>query len=261
MEHSLSPLVHNRGYEVLGLNYSYVAFRVTDIKRAIEGIRGLNIRGASITIPHKVSALEHVDEIDNEAKEIGAINTIVNNEGVLSGFNTDCAAAIEVLEAKTPIQGKKAVLLGAGGTALTIAVGLKHRGVHLTILNRTIGKARKLAETVNAEAASSLDELALAASADILVNATPVGMWPRVKESIVPRELMRPGLIVFDVNYNPKETRLIAEAREAGCTVIYGYQMFLHQAARQFELFTGQPAPLVEMEKALIKVLEGEEYA
>ena len=261
VEHSLSPIVHNRGYEVLGLNFIYVAFRVKDVKLAINGIRELGIRGVSITMPHKVSAMKYIDDIDDIAQEIGAINTIVNNGGVLRGFNTDYGAALKALEEKTTIKGKKAVLLGGGGTALTIATGLKRQGAHLVILNRTLEKARELARDVNAEGFGGLDQLSEISSADILINATPVGMWPRTGESIVPRELMHPKLTVFEVNYNPKETRMITEAKEAGCAIIYGYKMFLYQAAMQFELFTGHQAPLLDMEQVLIKALEGDEYA
>ena len=261
VEHSLSPLVHNRGYEVLGLNFIYFAFRVKNVKQAIDGIRGLGIRGASVTIPHKVSAMKYIDEIDGAAREIGAINTIINNDGVLSGFNTDYGASLKALEEKITINSKKAVLLGAGGTALTIATGLKKKGAHLVILNRTLKKARELAENVNAEGFGGLDQLSEISSADILINATPIGMWPRTGQSLVPRELLHPRLTVFEVNYNPKETRLITEAKEVGCTIIYGYKMFLYQAAMQFELFTGHRAPLLDMEQALIKALEGDEYA
>jgi len=261
VEHSLSPLIHNRGYEVLGLNFVYVAFTVKDIKLAIEGIRGLGIRGVSITMPHKISAMQYIDDIDETAREIGAINTIVNNGGVLSGFNTDHTAALKALEEKTSLKGKRAVLLGAGGSALAIALGLKRKDAHLVILNRTADKARALAQTVNAEDGGGLDQLSVIASADILINATAVGMWPRTSETIVPRELLHPRLTVFDINYHPKETRLITEAKQTGCTVIYGYKMFLYQAAIQFELFTGHQAPLAEMETALTRALEGDEYA
>jgi len=257
VEHSLSPLVHNRGYEVLGLNFVYVAFRVKNVKLAIDAIRGLGIRGVSVTMPHKVSAINYIDDIDDTAKEIGAINTIVNNNGVLSGFNTDYGAALKALEEKTTIKGKKAVLLGGGGAGLAIAAGLKRNGADLIIIDKIKEKAEELARLVGAEGFGGLEQLPEIGSADILINATPVGMWPKINESVVPRELMHPKLTVFEVNYNPKETRMITEAKEAGCTTICGYKMFLYQAAMQFELFTGHQAPLVEMEQVLIKALEG----
>jgi len=258
--HSLSPLVHNRGYEVLGLNFVYIAFQVKDVKLAIDAVRGLGIRGMSITMPHKVSAMKYVDDIDTPAREIGAINTIVNTGSVLSGFNTDYTAALTALEEKTTLNGKKTILIGAGGAALTIALGLKRKGARLTILNRTPEKARDLASRVSADSYAGLDQLAVIASADILINATPVGLLPNADKSIVPRKLLHPQLTVFEVNYNPRETRLVTDAREAGSTVVYGYKMFLYQAAMQFELFTGHQAPLPEMEQVLIKAMEGDEH-
>lgn len=261
VEHSLSSLIHNAGYQALGINYVYVPFRVKDIKRAIEGIRGLGIRGASITIPHKTSAIEYIDKVDPLAKEIGAVNTIINDDGVLTGYNTDCEGALKALAEVLTLGGKRAVLIGSGGGASAIAVGLKKNSVELVVLNRTEDKARKLAKQVNAEDFGSLERLPVVSSADILINATSVGMWPRANESIIPKHLLHNRLAVFDIVYNPKETRLLAEARERGCVIIYGYKMLLYQAAMQFELFTGYQAPLPAMESALTQVLEGERYA
>jgi shikimate dehydrogenase len=261
VEHSLSPLIHNAGYQALGINYLYLPFRVTDIKRAIAGIRGLGIRGVSITIPHKTSALKYLDRIDPLAEEIGAVNTIVNDDGMLIGYNTDGDGALQALEEVTTLDGKKAVLVGGGGAASAIAVGLKKKGVKLVVLNRTEDKARKLAKKVNAEDSGGLEKLYEISSADILINATSVGMWPSTRESIIPKELLHDGLTVFDIVYNPKETRLLIEARERGCAIVYGYKMLIFQAAKQFELFTGRQAPLAVMESALIQALEGGENA
>ena len=257
VEHSPSPLIHNVGYQALGINYIYVPFRVSDIKQAIEGIRGLGIRGASITIPHKTSTIKYLDLLDPLAEEIGAVNTIVNNDGVLTGYNTDGDGALKALEEVTALKGKKTVLIGSGGGAAAIAVGLKAKGVKLVVLNRTEEKARKLAKRVNAEDAGSLERLAEIASADILINATPVGMLPETDQSIIPKELLHDRLTVFDIISNPKETRLLIEARERGCAVVYGYKMLLYQAVKQFALFTGHQAPLTAMEAALAQALEG----
>ncbi len=257
VEHSLSPLIHNAGYQALGINYTYVSFQVSDIKQAIEGIRGLGIRGASITIPHKTSAIKYLDRIDPLAEAIGAVNTVVNDDGVLTGYNTDGEGALKALEEVTALRGKKAVLIGGGGSALAIAVGLKKKGVKLVVLNRTEDKARKLAKQVNAEDSGSLERLAEISSADILIHTTSVGMWPKTSETIIPDELLHDRLTVFDIVYNPKETRLLIEARERGCAIVHGYKMLLYQAARQFELFTGRQAPLPAMESALTQALEG----
>jgi shikimate dehydrogenase len=254
--HSLSPLIHNAGYQALGIDFIYVPFQARDIKPAIEAIRGLGIRGASITVPHKVTAIPYLDRVDEEAREIGAVNTVVNNNGVLTGYNSDGTGARQALEEVTALAGKKAVLIGSGGAARAIAMALKSSGAKLVISNRTVEKARHLAEMVNADDSGGLDKLPLIASADILINATSVGMWPKVNESVIPRELLHQGLTVFDIVYNPKEeTRLLTEAKEKGCPVVYGYKMLLYQAARQFELFTGYRAPLPVMEHALIEAL------
>jgi shikimate dehydrogenase len=258
VEHSLSPLVHNRGYEVAGLNFVYVAFKVKDVKLVIDSIRELGIRGVSVTMPHKVDAMKYIDAVDNTAREIGAINTIVNNRGVLSGSNTDYGAALKALGEKTTLKGKKTVLLGGGGVGLAIATGLKRNDNDLTIIDMIREKAEELARLVGAERSGGLE---LLPEISILINATPVGMLPNINESAVPGELLHRKLTVFDVIYHPRETRLITEAKEAGCTIVYGYKMFLYQAAMQFELFTGHQAPVLDMEQVLIKALEGEEHA
>jgi shikimate dehydrogenase len=261
IEHSLSPLIHNAGYQALGMDYVYLPFQVKDIKGAVEGIKKLGIRGASITMPHKARAIEYVDEIDRLALETGAVNTIVNNDGVLTGYNTDYQGALQALEEATPLEGKRAVLVGSGGAATAIALGLKRRGARLVILNRTEEKAKRLAEMLDAEDSGGLKKLNEVSSADILINATPVGMWPHADQSLIPQSLLHNKLIVFDTVYNPKETRLLSEAREKGCTIVYGYKMFLYQAALQFELFTGHEPPLAAMESALTRALEGGKHA
>ena len=257
VEHSLSPLIHNAGYRSLGINYAYVLFRVSDVKRAAEGIRGLGIRGASVTIPHKTSVIKYLDRVDPLAGKIGAVNTIVNDGGILTGYNTDGDGALKALDEVAKLKGKEAILVGAGGAASAIAFGLKARGVKLVVLNRTEDKARKLAKRVNAEESGNLERLSEISSADVLINTTSVGMWPETDQSIITKELLHDGLTVFDIVYNPKETRLLTEARERGCTIVYGYKMFLYQAARQFEIFTGRQAPLPAMESALTQALEG----
>jgi shikimate dehydrogenase len=257
VEHSLSPLIHNVGYQALGINYLYVPFRVKDFKQAIEGIRRLDIRGASITMPHKARAIEYVDEFDRVAIETGAVNTIVNNDGILTGYNTDYHGALKALEEATSLEGKKAVLVGSGGAATAIALGLRRGGAKLVILNRTEAKAKRLAEMFDAEDFGGLKKLGEVSSADILINATPAGMWPKTSESIIPQNLLHNKLTVFDTVYNPKETKLLIEARERGCAIVYGYKMFLYQAALQFELFTGREAPLKVMESTLTQALEG----
>jgi shikimate dehydrogenase len=259
VEHSLSPLIHNAGYRALGLDYVYISLRAKEVKKAIESIRGLGIRGASVTLPHKTEALKYLDKIDPKAEAIGAVNTIVNDKGVLTGYNTDGQGALKALEEVTAPAGKKVVLIGSGGAASAIAAALKDSGAKLVILNRTKDKAIELAKKFNAEDGGGLDKLSLITKADILINATPVGMAPKTEASIVPEELLHSRLTVFDIVYNPRETKLITQAKEKGCAVVYGYKMLLYQAALQFELFTGLKAPLAVMESALVQALEGGE--
>ncbi|GAH82415.1 unnamed protein product, partial [marine sediment metagenome] len=228
--------------------YAYITLRASEIERAIETIRARDIRGASVTTPHKVTALKSLDRLDPTAKAIGAVNTIVNDNGVLTGYNTDGEGALKALKEVTDLGGKRVVLVGSGGAALAIAAALKENGAKLVILNRDEAKARQLADKVGAEDAGVLSKISLVTKADILINATTVGMSPETKETIVPQEFLHDHLTVFDIVYNPKETRLITEARARGCAVVYGYKMLLYQAARQFELFTGRPAPLEVME-------------
>jgi shikimate dehydrogenase len=256
VEHSLSPLIHNAAYKALGINYAYITLPPGEIEPTIAEIRERGIRGASVTTPHKVNVLKHIDLVDPIVQAIGAVNTIVNDDGILTGYNTDGAGALKALEEVTDLGGKRVVLVGAGGAALAIATALKEKNVSLIILNRTEAKARQMADKVGADDAGSLTKLSLTAEADILINATTVGMNDS-GETIVPREFLHDRLSVFDIVYNPKETRLLREAREKGCHVIYGYKMLLYQAARQFELFTDQPAPIKIMESVLVKALGG----
>jgi shikimate dehydrogenase len=175
----------------------------------------------------------------------------------LTGYNTDGIGALKALEEIADLEGAKVVLVGGGGAALAIASALKEKKVDLIILNRTGAKAKALAEKVGAEDFGNLDKLSLVAKADILINATTVGMAPVTAETPVPRQFLHPNLTVFDIVYNPKETMLLQDAREKGCNIVYGYKMLLHQAAAQFQLFTGHPAPLAVMESTLIKALGG----
>lgn len=245
--HSLSPVMHNAGYKVKNLNYAYVPFEVKDLANAIRGIRALNIKGTSVTAPFKIAIMQYLDKIDDVAMNIGAVNTIVNNNGKLIGFNTDCEGAMKALEEKTTVSGKRVILLGAGGAAAAIAFGLKEKKADVLIINRTIQKAKELARTTNARF-DGLSGLKYIEKSDILINATSV--------QIIPKEFLHKKLFVFDIVYNPKETLLIRDAKQAGCSIVYGYKMLLYQAVAQFELFTGTSAPVSIMEKALLKALK-----
>lgn len=253
VEHSMSPAIHNAAFEELGLNYAYLAFNVDDLEGAIRGMRALNIRGLSVTMPHKIEVIEYLDEIDPVARQIGAVNTVVNDNGHLKGYNTDWIGFVRSLEAHTLIQEKRVVILGAGGAAKAVAFGIKERGGKLTILNRAI--EIEMAQSLAKEVAcpwGDLSQLESVTEADIVINATSVGMHPHVDKTVIETRHLRPEQIVFDVVYNPLETRFFREAKELGCQVIPGYEMLLLQAVAQFELWTGETAP-VDLMRTILK--------
>jgi shikimate dehydrogenase len=252
--HSLSPLMHNAAFAYCGENRAYVAFEVDDVAGAVSGVRGLNIAGASVTIPHKVAIMDYLDEIDDLARQIGAVNTIVNHNGRLVGHNTDCHGAVQALNTKTELNQKAAMIIGAGGAARAIGFGLKSAGCHIVIANRSAVKGKMLAADLGGESVplSQLNEV----DGDILVNTTPVGMAPMADAIPVADDMLRPGLVVMDIIYNPLCTRLLLVAAQAGCQVIDGTSMFVHQGARQFELWTGRQAPIDIMHKAVMKALD-----
>lgn len=250
VEHSLSPEIFNAAYEAAEVPAVYLAFRVDDIGRGVEAIRVLGIRGASVTIPHKESILPHLDQIDPSALRIGAVNTVLAQNGNLIGYNTDGVGAVIALNAKTRVSGKKVLLIGAGGAARAIGTVLVEQGSELSIANRNEHRGRMLCKALGATWCSPGD--VEDEHFDILIQTTPVGMWPGgIDASPVSPSLFRPGMIVMDIVYVPEETRFLRDARQAGCTTIAGSEMFLHQAAAQFELWTDKPAPIDIMRSAL----------
>lgn len=257
VEYSLSPAMHNAGYAHLGLDYCYVGFQVapTDVAPAVAGIRSLGIRGTSVTVPHKTAVIPYLDEIDPLAQRIGAVNTIVNTNGILKGHNTDWQGAILALEEKTSIAGKNVILLGAGGTTRAIGFGLiEKKAKTVTLLNRTPEKAQQLATELGAHYGHLTDLPKSLKNTDILINTTPVGMQDTINTSLVPKEHLHQGLTVLDAVYVPARTQLLQDAESAGANVIYGYRMLLWQGVVQFTLFTGvNQAPTEVMEKVLEK--------
>lgn len=239
--HSLSPVMHNAAFAATGFNGVYAAIRVKDIRLAAAGMRSLGLKGASITLPHKEAVMACLDYIDPTARRIKAVNTILNAEGSLQGFNTDCAGALQALAEKTTVSGRRVGVIGAGGAARAVAYGVLSAGGQVCVFNRSREKGEALAAELGTEF-EPLDEFN-AAHCEILVNTTPVGMTPQTEASPVDRALLRPGLVVMDIVYHPLKTRLLREAEAAGCMVIDGLSMFVHQGARQFELWTGVPAP------------------
>lgn len=254
--HSLSPEIHNAAFAALGLPYVYVAHDVQPgcVARALDGIRVMGYRGLSVTIPHKVEAMAGVDEVDETAKIIGCINTVVNENGRLLGYNSDGRGAVNALcDAGHDPRGRRVVVLGSGGAARAIAVTISRQAppARLAILGIVENELEKLAADVRAKGQSEvhhahLNDASLAAelaTADVLLHCSPIGMHPHTDQSLVPPRLLRPGLVVFDAVYNPRRTRLICDAEAAGCPTVLGLEMFLGQAYVQFELWTGQPAP------------------
>jgi shikimate dehydrogenase len=263
IEHSLSPAIHNAAFQKLGLNFVYLAWRVEAISDAIRGLRALgNFRGASVTIPHKVAAMPFLDEVDAMARHIGAINTIVVEEGRLIGSNTDATGALRALkEGKAPVNGESVVMLGSGGAARAIAFVLAaEAGIRrLHLLGIEEQERRSLAADLKTKTGlkvlnAHLDEASLKTvlpEARVLIHCTPVGMAPKTGISCVPLHLLHPDLTVMDIVYNPRETQLLADAKAAGCRTIPGLEMFLFQAAAQFEGWTGRSAPLNVMREVL----------
>ena len=251
--HSLSPVMHNSALTYTGLEGIYIAFGVEDIAAAVTGIRALEIRGVSVTIPHKVRVMEYLDEIDDMAEEIGAVNTIVNRQGVLRGYNSDCPGAVEALREKTDISGRRVAILGAGGGARAIGFGVKREGGSITIINRTRQNGEKLAGDLGCDFKPLTEVKKL--DYDIIVNSTSVGMTPHEDSTPVNGELLEAGTIVMDIVYNPLKTRLLKDAEKIGCATIDGVAMLVHQGAVQFELWTSKKAPVDIMRRAVLDEL------
>lgn len=239
--HSLSPLMHNRAYQEMKLPALYVPCRVEDVEGALRGIRALNISGVSVTIPHKVEVMKYLDEIEPHARKIGAVNTIVNVEGRLKGANTDWQGIVKTLQEVMEIKGRTFVILGAGGTALAALFGILEAGGKPIIVNRTEEKGRVLAKNWGCEF-QPLAEIG-GLHADCLINTTSVGMSPQLDQSPVPAGILPNFTWVMDVIYNPLQTRLLQEAKQAGCGVLSGLTMFVHQGAEQIKLWAGQEPP------------------
>jgi shikimate dehydrogenase len=263
VEHSLSPAIHNAAFQNRGLNFVYLAWKVEAISDAVKGLRALgNFRGASVTIPHKVAVLPFLDDVDATALHIGAVNTIVARQGRLFGTNTDATGALRALkEGNAPLKGEAVIILGSGGAARAVAFGLAAEGeirrMHLLGIDdeERRGLASDLTKKMAVEVANAfLDEQALKSAlseARVLIHCTPIGMSPKTGQTCVPPKLLEPGLTIMDIVYNPRETQLLADARAAGCRTISGLEMFLYQAAAQFEHWTDEPAPMQVMRTVL----------
>ena len=263
VEHSLSPAIHNAAFAHLGLNFVYLAFPVEDVEEAIRGIKALgNLRGFSVTIPHKVAVMSHLDDIELTARHIGSVNTIVKENGKLTGYNTDASGALLALaQAGVTLNQNKVMILGSGGAARAIAfaIAVKEAVQELTILGIDEKERHSLVQDLREKTSVKVKHGPISEETlgeglpeiQVLIHCTPIGMFPKVTESCVPQHLLHPAMTVMDIVYNPLETRLLREAREKGCTVIRGVEMFVNQAVGQFERWTGQSAPLPVMRAVL----------
>lgn len=249
VSHSLSPALQNRAFAELGLNKVYVPFPVADVASALKGFRALGVRGVSVTIPHKQAVIPFLDSIDPVAARIGAVNTLVINGGLIHGCNTDWQGANLALAEQVDLAGAEVVLLGAGGGARAIGFGLLEAGARVIVASRSAERGQALAAAMNCQwcPLAEVDRL----TAEILINATSVGMKPETDGMPVPGAILPGYRLVMDIVYSPLETRLLREADSAGCRVINGLAMLLYQGAAQFELWTGQKPPLAAMRQEL----------
>jgi shikimate dehydrogenase len=268
VRHSRSPLMMNRAFQEMGLNAAYAAFHVKPdgLGNAIAGIRALGFRGVNVTIPHKVEVMRHLDAIDEGARIIGAVNTVVNENGKLSGYNTDGIGYVRSLREETGIEleGLRVLLLGAGGAARGVAYALAKAGVkRIEIANRTLARAIELASAIGEFTDTlgiGLDDLAdRMGSVDLIVNTTSAGMHPNVAEVPMNSELIQPEHIVSDLIYNPRITRFLKEAEARGAKIHGGLGMFIYQGAYALEYWTGNAAPTASMRQIVEQSLQEQE--
>jgi 3-dehydroquinate dehydratase / shikimate dehydrogenase len=253
IEHSLSPVIMNTALRRENVNGVYVALHAKTLKDLLYCVREIPLHGLSVTMPYKQSIVEHLDNTDAHTAKIGACNTVVRGQdGKLYGFNTDIAGVVRPLEQRITIDNAKVLVLGAGGAARAAVFGLKERGAEVWILNRTAAKGQKLARQAKARTIKRADLRKTAF--DVIVNATPVGMG-NAKDCPLKEEEIQ-AKVVFDMVYDPVETRLLQVARAKGISVIPGVEMFVHQAARQFEIWTGKPAPAGDMLRVVTIALQ-----
>ena len=265
--HTLSPAIHNAGFNEMDLDFVYLAFQVEDVKSALAGMRALkNFCGMSVTIPHKIDAMKYVDEIAEVDRSIGSINTIINKDGKLVGLGTDGPGALKALvDAGVELDGKSILMVGSGGVARAIAFTLARNAKlsKLTLLDIDEGMLQGLTADLKAGTGACIgsevltdSSLAQAMShADVIINCTPIGMHPREGVSLIPVELFRSGQAVFDVVYTPLETKLLADAKSRGLRTVSGVEMFINQAVLQFEYFTGVEAPVEIMRRVVMEKL------
>lgn len=247
--HTRSPAMHNAAFAALGLDAVYVAFDVPPARlaEAVAGARALGLRQLAVSIPHKEAVIPLLDEVDETARRIGAVNTVTLRDGRLVGSNTDWIGAVRALERETPLAGRRAVVLGAGGAARAAVYGLRARGAHVSVLNRTAARAEALAKELGAERAGPLAALP-DTPCDVLVNTTSVGL--REDASPVPAGAIPAGCVVLDAVYDPPHTRLLRDAEARGARAVGGKWWLVLQGAEQLRLWTGCEPPIEVMAAA-----------
>ncbi|CCQ93699.1 Shikimate dehydrogenase [[Clostridium] ultunense Esp] len=258
--HSLSPVMQQAAFMERGFNAVYLAFAIQKekLKEAVEAIRALSIQGVNVTIPYKVEVIPFLDEVEEEASIIGAVNTIKNEGGRLRGYNTDGKGFIRSLEEEfhPDWSSMNGTILGAGGAVRSVAVALARKGVkRITIVNRNREKAEELARLISAWTSVQVEGWERLSStlkgSNLLINGTPIGMHPHVEETPVAQEALHQDLIVSELVYTPLYTRLLREAKEKGAKIHPGLMMFVYQGAIAFEIWTGKTAPVNLMEQVV----------
>lgn len=261
IHHSLSPGMQNAAFAALGLNCTYIAFRVppSELKESVESLRSIDIAGFNVTVPHKVQVMKHLDELDVTAKKGAAVNTVNNIEGIFRGYNTDIHGFIEPLRQRMiDFRGMNVLVLGAGGAARAVVAGLaekSHSISKVVIANRDVERAKELAkigsglglkcETISLDKAQSISP-----DSDLVVNATTLGI--NNEPSVIDYDHIKKDSIVYDIVYRPVTTSLIENAKYAEANVVYGYEMLVEQGAKAFEIWTGIQAPRDVMKKNLL---------
>ena len=267
IEHTLSPTMQNAAFNALKLDVAFLAFKVkpAELENAVNGMRALNVRGLNVTMPHKSTVMNFLDRIDLSAQIVNSVNTILNKESKLFGFNTDGVGALKALrENGVEPKGRKVLLLGAGGAARAIAYAMAKESDELAVLNRTVKPAQELVKLLEKTANKKIAAGALSPKeieqnlqdSDILINATSIGMKPKADESLVSPKFLRPDLAVMDIVYNPIETKLAKDAKAAGAKVVSGVEMLIYQGAASFEIWTGKSAPVEVMRQAALNHLQ-----
>ncbi|MFX0021730.1 MAG: shikimate dehydrogenase [Candidatus Hermodarchaeota archaeon] len=267
IEHSMSPVMHNAVIKELNLDYVYLAFSVypNNLKFAVKAFKTLDIKGINVTIPFKEKIIKYLDKIDSVAMKIGAVNTIKNEDGYLIGRNTDAEGSKKaILNSGYAISGRNVLILGAGGAARALSYGLANDINKITIVNRTEWRAEKLAKELNRNFGIEVKSNKFSANvlkeeikkADCLINATPIGMYPKVDQSPIPAEFLHEDLFVFDVVYNPLDTKLLKDAYSCGCKTMGGLDMLVYQGASAFEWWANEKPNIHIMRNKIIEFIK-----